>query len=172
MTKEQWEKVSSRARTVFNFGIKQSEWIEGSKMARLIAAVPYLAGCDKAEKTSFTHLSVYIMSIDESAKEIYFHKLEDDRDLYSRLFPISNFMEGNQKIIQCCMDLIALNMVSNYNNGADEDLAIGKYNPVAQGKWSFPELSEKLIKNIEENISPEISAFYDIETALRGLWHK
>ncbi|MBI9106385.1 MAG: hypothetical protein JEZ04_06520 [Spirochaetales bacterium] len=170
MTKEQWVKVSSRVRTVFNFGIKQTEWLENCKMARLIAAVPYLSGCDKAEETSYTHLSVYIMSIDDSAKEIYFHKPEDDEDLYSRLLPISNFKGGDEKVIQCCMNLIALNMISNYNNGADEDLAIGKYNPVAEGKWSYPELSEKIIKNIEENISSKISALYVTEDALKGLW--
>jgi len=170
MTKEQWGKVSSRVRTVFNFGIKQAEWLEESKMARLIAAVPFLAGCDKAEETSYTHLSVYIMSIDESAKEIYFHKPEDDGDLFSRLVPISNFKGGDQKIIQCCMDLIALNMISNYNNDAEEDRAIGKYNPVAEGKWSYPELSEKIINNIDENISPEISGYYEIADALRGYW--
>ena len=170
MTKEQWQKVSSRVRTVFNFGIKQTEWLEGCKMAKLIAAIPYLAGCKRAEETSFTHLSVYVMSNDESVKEIYFHKPGDDEDVYSRLSPGNNFIGGDQKIIQCCMDLIALNMISNYNKDSDNDLTIGKYNPVAEGRWNYSELSQKLIQSIKVNISPEISAFYDVEDALRGLW--
>lgn len=172
MTKENWVKVSSRIRAVFNFGIEKSEWLEKSRMARLIAAVPFLAACEKAEETSFSHLAIYVMSIDDSTKEIYFHKREDDIDLYSRLTPISYFKGGNQTVIQCCMDLMALNMISSYEKDAEEDKAIGKYNPLNDGVWKYSEISEKLIKNVKNNITSEISEIYTVNDAVKGYWKK
>ncbi|MEA1973536.1 MAG: hypothetical protein U9N34_09655, partial [Candidatus Cloacimonadota bacterium] len=119
MTNEQWENVLSRAGAVLNFGIEKKEQVKNSKMAKLIAATPFLAGCDKAIETSFSHLLIYLMSLDESAKDIYFHKPEDDADIYLRLFPISNFLGGKKEIIQCCMDLKALCMLSNYKKDTE-----------------------------------------------------
>jgi len=171
MTNEQWENVLSRAGAVLNFGIEKKEQIKNSKMAKLIAAVPYLAGCDKAFETSFSHLIIYLMSQDESAKDIYFHKPEDDNGIYSRLFPLSSFMGGNKEIIQCSMDLIALCMLSNYNNDLDVDKEIGKYNPINAGIWNFNTLSVKLIKNIDTSITNEISEIYSKEDSLRGYWN-
>ena len=170
MTNEQWIKISSRAKAAFNFGIEKSEWLDGCKTAKLIAAVPFLAGCGKAEETSFSHLSIYIMSIEESTKEVYFHKPEDDADLYSRLKPIRNFSGGDQKIIQCCMDLLALSMISNYKQDAESDKSMGKYNPVAEGKWDYEAEAAKLQSSIEANITPEIKDIYTGDDALRAFW--
>lgn len=167
---EEWDKVSSRLRAVFNLGIEQTEWLQSCRMARFIAAAPFLAGCDKALETSFSHLAVYFMSIDESSRDIYNHKPEDDEDLYLRLSCISNFKGGDQAIIECCMDLIALNMIPNYRKDAVEDAAIGKYNPVAAGKWDWDRISEKLIDNINDTVCSEISAFYTVDEAVKGYW--
>ena len=171
MTNEQWENVLSRAGAVFNFGIDKKEQLKNSRMAKLIAATPFLAGCNKATETAFSHLSIYLLSLDESAKDIYFHKSEDDEDIYSRLFPISGFSGGSKAIIQCCMDLTALCMISNYKNDAAEDKAIGKYNPINAGKWDYDAMSTTLIQSIEGTITTEISAVYTVEDAVRGFWN-
>ena len=170
MTNEQWDYVLSRAGAVLNFGIEKKEQVENSKMAKLIAAVPYLAGCNKAVETSFSHLIIYLMSVDESAKDIYFHKPEDNGDIYSRLIPISDFTDGNKEIILCCMDLITLCMISNYKKDAESDKLIGKYNPISSGEWDYKTMSEKLILNIDKNITTEISDIYTKEDGLNGFW--
>lgn len=170
MTNEQWENVLSRAGAVLNFGIEKKEQIQNSKMAKLIAATPFLAGCKKTTETSFSHLVIYLMSLDESAKDIYFHKPEDNDDIYSRLFPISSFSGGNKAIIQCCMDLMALCMLSNYNKDTEEDKAIGKYNPINEGGWKYESMSKQLIGSIEATINADISAIYTVEESLRGYW--
>lgn len=170
MTNEQWENVLYRASTVLNFGIEKKEEIQNNKIAKLIAAIPYLAGCNKVTETSFSHLIIFLMSKDESAKDIYFHKPEDDNDIYSRLFPISDFLGGDKIIIQTCMDLIALCMLSNYKNDAEEDKAIGKYNPINEGKWNYDSMSEELINNIDNTIIPEISKIFTKENAFKGYW--
>jgi len=172
MTSEQWDNVLARAGVVLNFGIEKKEQIRNSKMARFIAAVPYLAGCNKALESSFSHLMIYLLSFDDSAKYIFFHKPEDDRDIYSRLFPIKNFSGGNRDIIQCCMDLTALCMLSNYKKDMEEDRAIGKYNPLNNGAWNYDTLSKQLIDNIDKIITSEISAVYTKEDAIKGYWSK
>ncbi len=161
-----WERISSRARAVFNFGIKKAEWLEKCKTARFIALIPFIADCKKAEETSLTHLAVYIMFVDDSTKELYFHKPEDDEDVYSRLQPISNFNEGNQDIIKCCMDLLALNLIAEYQRDKDHDKAIGKYNPFNTGKWDYKSLSERLIRDIKGSITPIIENIYSIDDSL------
>lgn len=170
MTNEQWENVLSRAGAVLNFGIEKKEQLKNSKMAKLIAATPYLAGCNKTIETSFSHLLIYLMSFDESAKDIYFHKPEDDSDIYSRLFPISNFSGGKTEVLECCRDLMTLCMLSNYKKDIEEDIKIGKYNPINDGKWDYKAISSNLIKNINKTISPEIAEIYTIETALKAYW--
>jgi len=172
MTNKEWENVFSRAGAVLNFGIEKKEQVQNSQMAKLIAAVPFLAGCNKAMETSFSHLIIYLMSLDESAKDIFFHKPEDDKDIYSRLFPINNFSGGNRNIIQCCLDLTALCMLSNYRKDMEEDREIGKYNPINDDIWNYDFLSKKLIENIDKNITSEISVLYTKEDAVKGYWSK
>jgi len=121
MTKNQWETVSSRIRALLNYGMAEAGWLEGCRIARFIAAVPFMAGCEKALETSFSHLLVYLASMDESTKELFYHNPGDDGDLYSRLRPILDFSGGNEEILLCCRDLLALCMVSNYHKDAEED---------------------------------------------------
>jgi len=170
MTKEQWGTVSSRVRVLLNYGVTQTEWLQGSRMARFIAAVPFLAGCGKATETSFSHLLIYLASLDEAAKGLFLHKPEDDGDLYSRLAPILGFVGGNEEILHCCRDLIALCMVSNYRKDAEEDQKLGKYNPLNAGTWDAPSLIGTLKKSIEKRITPEIAEFYTSDNALQGIW--
>ena len=108
------------------------------------------------------------MSLDESARDIYFHKSEDDKDIYSRLLPIINFKGGDKTVIQCCIDLTALCMLSNYKKDMEEDKAIGKYNPVNDSNWNYDTMSEKLVDNIDKTITNQISEIYTKNDALRA----
>jgi len=170
MTREQWITLAGRAGAVLNYGIKEKEWLKTSKIARLIAETPFLAGCDKAEETAFSHLILYLISLDESARTIYFHQPQDDRDVYTRLFPVSNFLGGNSSVIRCSLDLMALTMLSNYQKNAGEDERRGKYNPLNEGKWDYQTESEKLIRSIQDYSIPELTSLYSVEDALKGYW--
>jgi len=170
MTKNQWETISSRVRALLDFGVAETEWLEGSRVARFIAAVPFLAGCGKALETSFSHLLVYLASLDDSTKELFYHKPGDDGDLYSRLHPILHFSGGNPETLLCCRDLLALCMVSNYLKDAEQDRLLGKYNPLNEGVWVAPALIGELTASIETRMTPEIAEFYTAEEALLGVW--
>ena len=72
------------------------------------------------EETAFSHLILYLISLHESARGIYLHRPADDKDVYTRLFPVSNFLGGNSTVIQCSLDLIAFTMLANYRKDAEE----------------------------------------------------
>jgi hypothetical protein len=172
MTGEQWDRVSCRARALLNYGITQTEWLQECRMARFIAAIPYLAGCTKAMETSFTHLLVYLASVDGSAKELFFHKPEDDSDIYLRLTPILGFNGGNESTLVCCRDLLALCMVCGYQKDAESDRIRGKYNPLNAKTWDAEALIRGLRESIQKNMTPEIAEFYTTEEALQGFWQE
>ncbi|MBN2875756.1 MAG: hypothetical protein JXM71_11725, partial [Spirochaetales bacterium] len=86
------------------------------------------------------------------------------------LAPLLSFEGGDAKILACYRDLLALCMVSSYRNDAATDRQIGKYNPVDSGVWDAEALSRDLIASIEGTITPEISAFYAVDEALKGYW--
>jgi len=170
MNNNQWEEVSSRARMVLNYGVVKKEWLESCRIARFIAAVPILAGCDKALETSFAHLLIYLVSLEESAKGIFMHKPEDDKNVYSRLTSLLLFSGGDETILACYRDLLALCMVSNYQKDVEADKLVGKYNPVGEGVWDGGMLVKELLESIRATISMEISRYYTAEDALKGYW--
>ena len=170
MTNYQWEAVYSRAKVAFNYGIEKSERLNNNPLAKLIVATPFLAHCDKPLETAFSHLAIYLLSLDETAKYVYFHKPEDDADYYSRLKPILNFSGGDQDILDCSRDLITLCMIANYRKDAESDRLMGKYNPINEAGWNYDVISEKLIRNIRETITPEIENIYTITVAEKGYW--
>jgi hypothetical protein len=141
-------------------------------MARFIAAIPFLARCGKATETSFAHLLIYLASLDASAKQVFFHKPEDDREVHSRLSPILNFQGGNEATLLCCRDLLALCMVSNYHKDAEADRDVGKYNPFNTGVWDVESIIADLKTSIEKRITSDIAEFYTIEEALQGSWQE
>ncbi len=170
MDENQWEEVSSRVRVVLNYGVVQKEQLQSSRMARFIAAVPFLAGCKKAMETSFVHLLTYSVALDEAARDVFIHKPDDDADIYTRLTPLLSFSGGDERILQCSRDLIAICMVSNYIKDAEADRMVGKYNPVAAGTWNADEIIEKLVASVNASITPAISGMYTVEEAIRGGW--
>lgn len=170
MYEREWVDVADRARAFLNFGVAKKEWLEGSRLARFIASIPFLAGCDKPRETSFIHLLTYLASLEESAKDIFMPGPADDADLYSRLTPLMLSSGGDGRVLSCCRDLLALCMVANYRDDAASDLSLGKHNPVALGKWDAEALIDSLKSRIRASATPDILALYTEDDALKGIW--
>ncbi len=165
-----WESLTDKAAVVFNYSIAEKAWLKNNKIAKIIAATPYIAESLKPEVVSFSHLSLYLLSCTEIGKTIFIHKEADDVDIYSRLLPITNFLTGDKDIIQMSNDLLALCMIANYKKDSGIDKKMGKYNPIALGKWDYDELSKKLEENILKNKESEITELMTIDDALKGIW--
>ena len=138
-----WVEISDRVARAFRMSEEERARFESSKVAQLIAALPYLAGCEDADRTAVAHLGAYLLSIKETKP--YFHaRPEDDASPLERLWLGANFKGGDRAIIERGLCLLALNMVSDYKRDLEEDARLGKYNPIASGAWNFEAVVEEL----------------------------
>ncbi len=127
-----WMEISERVAEAFRMTPDERERLSQGRIAKLIAAIPFLAGCEDAERTAVAHLGTYLLSTRET--KCYFNaRSEDGTSVLERLRLGSNFKGGDARIIEKGLCLLALNMVSDYKRDIEEDERLGKYNPIAAG---------------------------------------
>ena len=127
-----WDELSDLVAKAFRMSDEESQRFRGSMVAKLIAAIPFLAGCEDAERTAVAHLGTYLLSTRETKR--YFNTQPgDSASPLERLRLGSRFKGGDQRIIERGLCLLALNMVSDYKRDLEEDRLLGKYNPIAAG---------------------------------------
>jgi hypothetical protein len=142
-----WTEISGRVFEAFRMTEEEKARFGGSMIAKLIAAIPFLAGCDDAERTAVAHLGTYLLSVKET--KCYFSaRPKDALSPLERLRLGSNFKGGDRRIIEKGLCLLALNMVADYKRDTEEDAALGKYNPIAAGAWDF----ESTVADLEYKI--------------------
>lgn len=166
-----WNDLCDRIGITFNMDSGKIMWLREKKVARLIAAIPYLAGCNKPRQTAAAHLSVYLLSVFEATKSIFHHEAwNDDISLMNRLMPIGNFEGGDSLLIKRGMNLLALNMVCGYERDIQKDIILKKYNPVGEGSWDYKKLKMNLIEHIENVSSPEMDTIMNIGDGTDSYW--
>ena len=142
-TEEKWKEISGNVAAAFRMSHEEELRLREGRIARLIAAIPFLAGCEEAERTAVAHLGTYLLSVRET-KPYFVAQPGDNAGPMERLRLIGEFKGGNRQIIEKGMSLLALNMVSDYKRDIEEDARLGKYNPVAAGAWNFESTVEAL----------------------------
>ena len=50
-----WHRLSSQTAGVFSFSPERTEAMKKNRVLKLVAALPYLAGCDNPERTALSH---------------------------------------------------------------------------------------------------------------------
>ena len=166
----EWENIAASVADAFRMDKEDSEWLQNKNLAKLIAAIPYLAGCEDPGRTAITHLGAYILSI--RIKTVANCQPTDDADLFRRLEMINNFIGGDQDIIQKGMSLIALNMIADYARDIEEDRLFGKYNPVDSGAINYETEKaglESIIKSIE---CREMDEIMSLDASVQGFWSR
>ena len=58
-----WEYIIAEMKKVFRFTRKETKWFRNCKTAKLIATIPFAAGCNEAERTAIAHLCIYLAEI-------------------------------------------------------------------------------------------------------------
>jgi hypothetical protein len=148
---------------------EETQKLKEKNVAKLIAALPFLAECEDAERTAVSHLGTYILSLRETKH--YFNATSGDNDsVFKRLRLISNFKGGKKEIIARGMSILALNMVDDYKRDVTLDEIIGKYNPVGDRAWDYEKTREKLIKTIEAIDCPEMDTIYSEGPGTMDWW--
>jgi len=148
----------------------EADRFSASKTAQLIAALPFLAGCDQAERTAVSHLAVYQLSLRGPSRFLFDHAPEDDVDLFRRLACISDFQGGDARVLGRGMRLLALQMVCGYARDQAKDTVTGEYNPLLEGAWHQQSLVARLINEIVDEPSPEMDGIMTVHEAQANWW--
>jgi len=150
-----WERDLLNVAEAFAMDQSERTRFAAKPIARLIAALPYIAGCERPERTAIEHLGVYVLSV-RCTRYAFFATPDDDRDILARLEPIMRFRGGRRSIIERGMALLALNMVADYSRDQGVDRVLGKYNPIAAGAWDADEMAGALRRRVAEIDCPEM----------------
>lgn len=140
----EWNDLVEEIKSVFKLTESETERLYQSKTARIIAAIPFAAGCEEAERTAILHLCAYMAEI-RGFQKFCSHLKSDDESLYKRLEMISHFNGGDKKVIEHGMDMLAFIMLKGYKASQKADAANGIYNPLNSGAWDY-DAAEKLLE--------------------------
>lgn len=164
-----WAQLSAAIVESFRLSADEAKRLSESKIARLIAELPFIAGCDECERTALAHLSVYLMA-SKGGKPWFNHAKSDNISPLARLRLGTSFVGGNKGIIDRGMNILALAMLSDYDRDRDTDRAAGKYNPLSAGDWDFGSLKAELRAKLASNPSEEMDQIITEDQIVNSSW--
>ncbi|MCK9170705.1 MAG: hypothetical protein M0P01_09850 [Treponema sp.] len=164
-----WPFLCEKISDVFRLTKQESNRLQQSQTAKLIAAIPYAASCKKPERSAFGNLCLYLAE-KQSITGPGDHCQEDDVSVYERLRPFMNLEGGNSAVITHGMQILALIMLAGYNRSKMEDSINGIYNPLNTGTWDFEQLKEYLISAIQIYPCPELDKIISVMDSLFLIW--
>jgi hypothetical protein len=164
-----WNGIADSLADAFRMQPHERQWFQNKPIARLIAAIPMMAGCHDAERTAVAHLGTYLLSL-KSTKPYFNANAADDTDIFERLRLGMNFVGGDEAVIEKGMSMIALCMVIDYARDIQEDAKRGKYNPVDAGSFDYESIREDLEHRIEAVQCPEMEMILRDFDTQAGFW--
>ena len=145
-----WAELAAQIADTFRMRAPEAAALKANQTARLIAAIPFAAGCAEPERSALSHLATYLLAGSPSCRRVFDHKAADDRDALARLAPIADFQGGDKEVIDRGMRLLAIIMVSGYRHDLEKDAKSGEYNPLLAKAWKADETIAALSKGIDE----------------------
>ena len=137
-----------------------------NQVARLVAELPFIAGCEQAERTAYAHLGTLLLAARNP--RVFGHGASDT--LEGRLFTISGFQGGDRRIIERGMKLLALCSLGDHMRDAAFDASRGKYNPINAGVVNADAEKERLTREIEAVRCPEMDAIMQPQDVILVFW--
>jgi hypothetical protein len=134
-TDKEWKRLAAIIAAAFGFDKEKAARFLASPTAKLVGALPFLAGCREPERTAVAHLGTLVLASHPTAKDIFDHNEGDDYDSLARLAPISHFEGGDPAVINRGMKLLASMMIRGYKKDLASDKQAGLYNPLVAKKW-------------------------------------
>jgi hypothetical protein len=165
-----WPEIAESIGKAFNMDAEEQEELRDKRVARLIAAIPFLAGCEQPARTAVAHVGTYLLSI-RNTKPFFNADATDDIHILERLRLIMNFRDGDKKIIDKGMSLLALCMIDDYKRDIYIDETLGKYNPIASGAFDYESTRADLVARIEAVDCPQMDEIFDQDMGGESYWY-
>jgi len=151
---EKWDDIVETVSAAYNLNYEENRELHGSKVAKLIAAIPFIAECEDARAVAEIHLTTYLLT--KKTTSVFDFTPSDNNDRFRRLTMLNNFVGGNPNIVEKGMCLLALAMLCEYNRTAEQDFELERYNPIVKGTINFETERQYLINKINALHCPYI----------------
>jgi hypothetical protein len=164
-----WKSLVDTVASGFAMEEARKDKLLSNATAKLIGALPYLAGCRESERCAIAHLSAFVIGgAQGSARKLFDHKQGDDYDVLARLSAVAWFEGGDPAILSRGMKCLATIMIEGYKRDVAADKAAGRYNPVGSGAWD----ADTLLKTLKAEIAALPNAEMDeiFGAAKGGFW--
>lgn len=165
-----WTELVKRLNLFIKLTNEQSQNLKKSRVAELIGALPFIAGCNDPEKQALTHLVTASLASHKAGKDLFTHNFYHNQSLQKRLEPISHFEGGNQVILKRGMDILAVIMLADHKKDSFMDRRNGKYNPLNAGIWNYNVEIARLEQNIKSVDCPSLDDIISFEEAKAYWW--
>lgn len=155
----EWDYLVDETSKVFRLTTQEKQNLSNSNTAKIIATIPFEAGCNEPERTAIAHLCIYMAEI-QGFQKYYSHLPSDDKDIFQRLAFISTFDGGDLNIINHGMNILALIMIEGYRRSESKDRKTGEYNPFVAGTWNYKQIKNKLLSEINKLEVPNLDCIF------------
>lgn len=163
----EWSYFVDEISEVFRLTTEEKESLNASVTAKIIATIPFAAGCMEPERTAIAHLCAFMAEL-KGFQKYCAHIPEDDISVFNRLNKLSTFRGGDKKIINHGMNILALIMVEGYKKSMKKDEMNGIYNPLVSGNWNYTDIKNKLLNDISLISVPSLDGL--IKTKWEMIW--
>jgi len=165
-----WGKLADIAVDALRMTDGEAGRFRSSRVARLVGLLPYLAGCDDAERTALSHLATLVVAGRGEARRAFDHAPADDAEPLARLRTISDFKGGDEAIISRGLALLGLCMVSGYRRDLEADRLLGSYNPVLEAPKAADAAETSLRRALEAGKPNDADAVLSVDEAVKAYW--
>jgi hypothetical protein len=169
--KADWLHLVDKIAATFRLTGDERKALESNPVARLIGELPYIAGCDEAERTALAHLTVYWLAA-HGGRTAFDHSESDNGDPLTRLRLIGSFKGGDQAILAEGMRRLALVQLNGYHRDRAKDQQTGDYNPLNAGAWDYDAEYAKLTTagKPAAAMSAALDAILPLDETVQGTW--
>lgn len=126
---EDYEAILRVAAPSVRLTMGELERLRRSKVARLLAAVPYRAGCENPDLIAVLHVSMYVAGM--RSREFFAHR--DNQSLGDRIGMGLHYPDGDAEVIDAAMAILESVSLNDHKKDADADRRRGYPNPLNMG---------------------------------------
>ena len=142
-----WEMLCKCVEETFRFTDQERKDFARNGTAKLVAALPFAARCEEAERAALAHLAIYLTEL-RGGSCVGAHTPQDNASPFTRLRLLSSFKGGDKEILDHGMSRLALAMLDGYERSQEEDRRRHQYNPLNAGAWNAAALRQELNKRV------------------------
>lgn len=159
-TEEQWQELQTYVIKSTSLNNQEQELLSQSLVAKILGAIPYLAGCDNPDQLAVLEVSLYIVAMRN--KELFSHREKQTiRERINTGF-LSPLREGDPNIVDFGLTLLELISLNDHKSDLTSDLLNEHSNPLTDGNILYFPSKQILIKKLESFDSKIYQSFQNL----------